>query len=231
MGDAFVGNTQLVAGGSEMIPAVLTLVQKVGIKTQRNPDVYVRVYKSFGIDEARDIRDRSGLRPVGERRVFILAMPDMTRDAQNALLKTIEEPAANALFFFIVRSPETLLSTFLSRAQRLVVEGAVSEQLVDAKKFLAAVPTKRIEMLKPLLEKSEGDPSTGLGAGKRDLGAILSFLASLEAVFTTKADVEGLNSTRREGLEAVYRARKYATDKGALVKPLLEHVALLSPRI
>ena len=210
-----VGNTHLIAGGTERIPAVLALLKGGGMELKGNSDIYIRSYKSFGIDDAREIRDRSALRPIGERRIFILATPDMTTPAQNALLKTLEEPRGDALFFFIVRSPETMLATFLSRAQMLAIEGVASEQLVDAKKFLAAVPATRIEMLKPLLEKGEDE--------KRDLGAVLSFLASLESLFTKKADAEGLNS--------IYRARKYATDKGALVKPLLEQVALLAPKI
>src|SRR3989338_4137020 len=148
-----VGNTHLIAGGTERIPAVLALLKGGGMELKGNSDIYIRSYKSFGIDDAREIRDRSALRPIGERRIFILATPDMTTPAQNALLKTIEEPPGNALFFIILHSPETLLPTFLSRAQTLEVVGVEGEQLVDAKKFLAALPAKRLDMLKPLLEK------------------------------------------------------------------------------
>ena len=117
-----------------------------------------------------------------------------------------------------------MLPTFLSRAQTLEVVGVEGEQLVDAKKFLAALPAKRLDMLKPLLEKGEDE--------KRDLGAILVFLASLERVFAMDGpSVSKAMEGKREGLESVYRARKYATDKGALVKPLLEQVALLAPKM
>ena len=68
-------------------------------------------------------------------------------------------------------------------------------------------------MLKPLLEKDEDD--------KRDIGKIVAFLSALERALKRKP----------EGLHAIYRARKYIGDKGALVKPLLEQVALLVPKI
>jgi hypothetical protein len=90
---------------------------------------------------------------------------------------------------------------------------------INIKKFLAAPAQKRLDMLRPILEKGQDDPEKpgGHGAGKRDMGAILTFLSSLESELAKNP----------EGLHALYRARKYIGDKGALVKPLLEHVALL----
>ena len=202
-----VGNTHVVAGGSEHISSIFSFLKDEGIKTRANPDVYVRAYRQFGIDEA--------LKPVGERRVFVVAAPDMTREAQNALLKTLEEPPGNALFFFILPSPETLLATLRSRVQMLVLERQGKSEILDAKQFLAALPQKRLDLLKPLLEKGEDE--------KRDLGAILGFLASLERTLAKAKDTTGLH--------AIYRARKYVADRGALVKPLLEQVALLTPRV
>lgn len=89
---------------------------------------------------------------------------------------------------------------------------------MDARAFLAAPPAKRLDMLKPLLEKGEDD--------KRDTGAIIAFLASLEGILASKFSAE-----MREGVRALYRARAYLGDKGALVKPLLEQLAILVPRV
>ena len=221
---ALVGNTQLDAGGAEMIPAVLALLKEEGIEWQKNPDVYVHSYQSFGIDEARELRARARSRAFDTRRVFVIATPSMTTEAQNALLKTLEEPAGEALgrsptgeplFFFIVPSPQTLLPTLRSRSQILSLESTLKESIIDTGAFLAATSQKRLDMLNPLLEKGDDD--------KRDLAAILTFLSSLER--SLGAHVSGSS----EGARALYRARKYITDKGALVKPLLEHVALLVP--
>lgn len=213
---ALVGNTHLVAGSSEMISAVLSLLEDEGIKTHGNPDVYVRAYKSFGIEEARELRGRASSRAFSGRRVFVVATPSMTTEAQNALLKTLEEPSGEALFFFIVPSPQTLLLTLRSRSQILAIDASIAkESLLDTKQFLAAATSTRLDMLKPLLEKDDND--------KRDLGAILTFLSSLECTLA------GVRNVPSEGLHALYRARKYIGDKGALVKPLLEQVALLVP--
>ncbi len=220
-----VGNTHLVRGGPDAVSSVLELLEREGMAVQGNPDVYVRTYRQFGIDEARELRERAGSRPIaGPHRVFIVATPGMTTEAQNALLKTLEEPPADAMFFFVVPAPETLLPTLRSRAQILwmsyihtmdVAHPYIDKTIVDVNMFLAATPKNRLDMLKPLLEKDADD--------KRDLGAILGFLADLEKAFTAK--------TPRSGLRAVYRARKYITDKGALAKPLLEQIALLVPKV
>ena len=207
-----VGNTHVVSGGPGCLQDVLSFLREEGIETEGNPDLYVRAYKQFGIDEARELRERASLRALGKRRVFVIAAPDLNREAQNALLKTLEEPPGNALFFFVLPYPESLLPTLRSRVQILQVKRGL-ETRTDAKVFLAATPEKRMDMLKPLLEKGDDD--------KRDLGAILAFLSSLE---------EKLEKSP-EGLGTIYRTRKYITDKGALVKPLLEQVALLVPRM
>ncbi|OGG80487.1 hypothetical protein A3A39_00185 [Candidatus Kaiserbacteria bacterium RIFCSPLOWO2_01_FULL_54_13] len=210
-----VGTTHLVAGDTESIAGVLSFLKREGIETHGNPDLYVRTYRQFGIDEARELRERASLRPVGQGRVFVVATPGMTHEAQNALLKTLEEPPANALFFFIVPSPETLLPTLRSRASAadFVSPTDLRSPSICILDFLKSPPKGRLDMLKPLLEKGEDE--------RRDLGAILAFLSALERHL----------EKHPESLRALYRARKYIADRGALVKPLLEQVALLVPRL
>lgn len=209
-----VGNVHLAAGTAGAVPLVYALLGKEGIDWKGNPDVYLREHALFGVDDARDLGARASSRALGARRVFIIVATGMTNEAQNALLKTLEEPPGEALFFFIVPSPEMLLPTLRSRAQILSLGGEDGAGIVDASAFLKAAPAKRIEMLKPLLDKGNDD--------KRDVGAAITFLTSLERVLSNNASLNG------EGLEAVYRARRYLGDKGALIKPLLEQVALLA---
>lgn len=217
-----VGNTHLVMGGTEVISEVLSLLESVGIVTNNNPDVSVREYKHFGVDEALDLHTRSRSRGLNGRRVFIVVAPSFTSEAQNSLLKTIEEPVADALFFFCVQSPYSMLSTVRSRSQVLKLTQTTSVAgTVDVLTFLKSPPSARVELLKPLLEKGSDD------TGKRDIGGIIEFLSALERSHSLYQDVR----KERTLLTAVYSARKYISDKGALVKPLLESVALLAPSL
>ena len=75
--------------------------------------------KSIGVEEIRGLIDALALRPYeGERHIVLIEQADrMTPSAQNALLKTLESPVGEAMFFLITDAPGALLSTILSRCQ------------------------------------------------------------------------------------------------------------------
>ncbi|HVM73965.1 MAG TPA: hypothetical protein VMU13_03765 [Candidatus Paceibacterota bacterium] len=210
------GNVLLAAGSGADVPAVLELLQAAGIELHANPDLYVRDYRQFGIDDALELRSRASSRAIGSRRVFVISASSITNEAQNALLKTLEEPPGRALFVFVHPAPETLLSTMRSRAQTIALERSTTNRF-DAKGFFAAPLTRRIDIVKAIVEKDGDD--------KYNTGAILSFLAALEIQVAQMKD----SAKKKATLEALYRARGYVTDRGALVKTLLESVALLAP--
>lgn len=73
-----------------------------------------------GIDEIREIRERVRLAPASSRyKVYILDEAHMlTTEAENALLKTLEEPPAHVVFVLVTTEPHRLPATILSRCQR-----------------------------------------------------------------------------------------------------------------
>ncbi len=73
-----------------------------------------------GIDEVRDLRDKVNFRPNECRyRVYILDEAHMlTTPAFNALLKTLEEPPAHAIFVLVTTEPQSIPMTIISRCQR-----------------------------------------------------------------------------------------------------------------
>ena len=86
-----------------------------------HPDVRIvrPVKKTIGVDEIRDLIDYLSLRPYeGGRHIAIIEQADaMTPAAQNALLKTLENPSGEAMFFLIADSTGGILPTILSRCQ------------------------------------------------------------------------------------------------------------------
>ncbi len=76
------------------------------------------VAKTFSVDKVREIRSMAYVLPnEADRKVFILRGADtMTEQAQNALLKILEEPPRFVTFLLECRSKSLLLPTVLSRA-------------------------------------------------------------------------------------------------------------------
>ena len=89
------------------------------IASGNHPDVYVIGTDGEGIkiDDVRQMLGRVGLRAYeAKRKVFILRQVErMTMEAANALLKTLEEPAANTLMILTTAVPEAVLDTVKSR--------------------------------------------------------------------------------------------------------------------
>jgi DNA polymerase-3 subunit delta' len=74
---------------------------------------------SFGVDDVRNIINEVNKKPYeGEKKVLILYMCDkLTTQAQNALLKTIEEPPKGVYLILLSDSLEAILDTIKSRCQ------------------------------------------------------------------------------------------------------------------
>jgi DNA polymerase III subunit gamma/tau len=73
-----------------------------------------------GIDDIREIRDRVALRPVhGRKKVYIVDEAHMlTKEASNAVLKTLEEPPDHVVFVLCTTEMGAMLPTIRSRCQR-----------------------------------------------------------------------------------------------------------------
>lgn len=73
-----------------------------------------------GIDEIRDLREGIRFSPVRLKyKVFVIdECHQLTKDAANALLKTLEEPPAHAIFILATTEPQKMIPTIISRCQR-----------------------------------------------------------------------------------------------------------------
>src|SRR5229473_1227737 len=73
-----------------------------------------------GIDEIRELRETAKYAPASSRfKLYIIDEVHMlTKEAFNALLKTLEEPPAHVKFMFATTEPDKVLATILSRCQR-----------------------------------------------------------------------------------------------------------------
>jgi DNA polymerase-3 subunit gamma/tau len=85
-----------------------------------------------GIDEIRDLREKVKFSPnITKRKVYIIDEVHMlTKDASNALLKTLEAPPEHAYFILATTELHKILDTIISRCQTFVFGRFAIEQLV-----------------------------------------------------------------------------------------------------
>lgn len=91
-----------------------------------------------GIDEIRSLRDNVRYMPVrGGYKIYIIDEFHMiTKDAFNALLKTLEEPPPQVIFIFATTEPNKILPTILSRCQRFDFKRVPMEKIVGRLKYI-----------------------------------------------------------------------------------------------
>ncbi len=89
--------------------------------------------RSFHIDAVRELRRRAQLKPNEALvKVFILANCEtMTAQAQNALLKLLEEPPADTMFILTAASRSALLDTVLSRLTEIRIQPLDPEECAE----------------------------------------------------------------------------------------------------
>lgn len=100
-------------------------LEAMGVKNQQ-----MLIYESES-DEIR--RKLSLVASQGGYRVMVIWLPElMNIAAANKLLKILEEPPANTVFFLVSEEPERLLPTILSRTQRLALPPLTQDELTQA---------------------------------------------------------------------------------------------------
>ena len=87
-----------------------------------------------GIDDIRQLREQVKFAPAqGRYKIYIIdEVHQITSDAFNALLKTLEEPPAHVKFIFATTAPQKVPATILSRCQRFDFRRVELATLVSA---------------------------------------------------------------------------------------------------
>lgn len=177
-------------------------------------------YEIFGIDEAHILKEHQAQKPITTQKQFwVIEAQNLTTEAQNALLKMLEEPVSGHHFFFLVPTAELLLPTLLSRCE--IITAAPIEKLNgknSAAAFAAAGAEKRLQLIQAILTESESAPILARAAGRE-------LLEALEKVWQEKMPL----AKAAAALQELERGRQYLLDRAAAPRLILEHLALVLP--
>ena len=120
-----LSHAQLISGedgiGKSILAEILGKLILNGNINREYVDIinYKPIKTSFGVDDVRDIIDEVNKKPFeGDKKVIIIHQGNkLTIQAQNALLKTIEEPPTEVYIIILCESLELILDTIKSRCE------------------------------------------------------------------------------------------------------------------
>ncbi len=149
-----------------------------------SPDVFeIDAASNRGIDDIRELRENVRYSPVGGRyKIYIIdEIHRLTREAFDALLKTLEEPPSHVIFIFATTDPQALPATILSRTQRYDFKRIPVSALAEAVNSVAHKEGLSI------------DPNAALLVAKKADGSLrdaLSLLDQLSSFSDSNIDME-----------------------------------------
>lgn len=157
------------------------------------------------IEDVRELRTQA-TRKQDARTFFIFRAHTMLQEAQNALLKALEEPSEGIVYLIHLRTSYALIPTLVSRCQRLFAD-TIHTDTGTAQHFLSASPSKRLALIAAAMDTD----------GHTDAYALVRALAFVPAL-----------SVRE--YEMIVSANKAANRHPLGLKQLLEHLALTLPK-
>jgi len=163
---------------------------------------------SIGIEEIRSIQKELIIRPYQSDRKLILIEDAhlMTFQAQNALLKSLEEPPPFVVFMLLSQRLQGLLPTVLSRLKAFRLEPLSKNEIAAIIVRRTDSPPEKAELFAAL---SEGNPGKGLKLAvsseftlQRE--AVSGLLRNISADFSELLGYESLFTNNKDNIESIF---------------------------
>lgn len=189
-----------------------------------------------GVDNMRDLIERAALGNPGRHRVFILDEVHMlSKPAEAALLKTLEEPPDHVVFVLATTDPQKVSETIRSRTQHLQFHLLPLQELKEHVRWVVADA-------KLVVSEEAIDRVVQLGAG-----SVRDTLSALELVVASGGDVEEqisldefiesfIDHDPGRALAAVGSAVQFGADPRALTEDIVRYLrdaflSLMAPEL
>lgn len=182
----------------------------------------------FGIENVQEIVDVNSRKPtVGMYKVIVVGLHSISHQAQNAILKTLEEPRPGTFIFILTNTSAIFLPTILSRVQVVRSEAVantnntVANIDLDAKKFIKSSTVERLAQIKEILDLKSDEE---IGDAE-----IFAFVQEVEKLALELAQSSKDFGVRTLVAQIFTKVEDYMRDTSSSKKLLLEYVALRLP--
>ncbi len=203
-----------------------------------HPDVVeIDAASNRGIDQIRELRESVHYLPAkGKKKVYIIDEFHMlTKEAFNALLKTLEEPPEHVLFILATTEIDKIPPTILSRCQKFVFKRVPVELIVKSLKEICLKEGFEFEeeALKLIALSSEGcmrdaesllEQSAALGMGKVEVEKVSDFLGILTGREVKELLSLGFKGNKEELFKKIKELEERGFNPSFVVNQLIEVV-------
>ena len=189
-----------------------------------------------GVDDIRDLIDRVNYPPmVGRYKVYIIDEVHMlSTSAENAFLKTLEEPPAHVIFILATTNPEKVRETIRSRCMRLDFRRVSEDDLIEGMARICRRKQVNItrDALALVAQKADGSVRDGLsileqcisgGDALVDLETVEDYLGSAGMDFYLGLTQNVIEHNMAEALKRVGDALRTGCDAKQIFSDWLEH--------
>lgn len=189
-----------------------------------------------GVDDIRDLIDRVNYPPmVGRYKVYIIDEVHMlSASAENAFLKTLEEPPAHVIFILATTNPEKVRETIRSRCMRLDFRRVSEDDLIEGMERICRRKQVNItrDALALVAQKADGSVRDGLsileqcisgGDALVDLETVEDYLGSAGMDFYLGLTQNVIEHNMAEALKRVGDALRTGCDAKQIFSDWLEH--------
>ena len=150
-----------------------------------------------GIDEIRQLKEKINYQPVkGRKKIYIIDEVHMlTKEAFNALLKTLEEPPEHVIFILATTEADKILPTIISRCQRYDFKTLSLNDMKEQLRFIGKSEGVDIpdEVLELIYESSGGSVRDAVSILERIMVTCLGEEITLEK----SEEVLGVTSAKK----------------------------------
>jgi DNA polymerase-3 subunit gamma/tau len=213
----------------------------VSITEGRNLDlIEIDAASNNSVDNMRELRERIGFSPSQSRyKVYIIDEVHMlSTGAFNALLKTLEEPPAHAIFILATTEADKLPATILSRCQRFDFRFVSFRQLRDHLAHIAAQEGAAVEAgaLDLLARQAGGSMRDGIslldqmmafGGGQVTLAQVQQILGSVASQAMRQLADAIIGRDVSGGLNLINQTINDGADPRQFVREALEYLRSL----
>ena len=189
-----------------------------------------------GVDDIRDLIDRVNYPPmVGRYKVYIIDEVHMlSASAENAFLKTLEEPPEHVIFILATTNPEKVRETIRSRCMRLDFRRVSEDDLIEGMERICRRKQVNItrDALALVAQKADGSVRDGLsileqcisgGDALVDLETVEDYLGSAGMDFYLGLTQNVIEHNMAEALKRVGDALRTGCDAKQIFSDWLEH--------